>query len=59
MSSGTIVDLHAAVIVGEGGDTRHYVAGESGALLRSADGGASWSRVSTSSSAALYSLDDL
>jgi photosystem II stability/assembly factor-like uncharacterized protein len=59
VSSGTTVDLHAAVIVGAGGDTRHYVAGESGALLRSADGGASWSRVSTSSSAALYSLDDL
>jgi photosystem II stability/assembly factor-like uncharacterized protein len=54
--SGTTADLHAAVIVEGAG---HYVAGESGTLLESVDRGASWSPVSTSSSAALYSLDDL
>ena len=54
--SGTTADLHAAVIV-EG--SRHYVAGESGTLLESADRGTTWSRVTTSSRAALYSLDDL
>ncbi len=59
VAAGTTADLHAAVIVGEGADSRHYVAGESGALLRSADRGASWSQVPTSSDAALYSLDDL
>ncbi|HTB78421.1 MAG TPA: YCF48-related protein [Polyangiaceae bacterium] len=59
MAAGTTADLHAAVIVGEGTDSRHYVAGESGALLRSADRGATWSQVPTASGAALYSLDDL
>jgi photosystem II stability/assembly factor-like uncharacterized protein len=58
VSSGTTVDLHAAVIVGDGG-SRHYVAGESGTLLESADRGATWSPVTTSTRAALYSLDDL
>jgi photosystem II stability/assembly factor-like uncharacterized protein len=56
VASGTTADLHAAVIV-EG--TRHYVAGESGTLLESVDRGTSWSRVATSSGAALYGLDDL
>jgi photosystem II stability/assembly factor-like uncharacterized protein len=58
VSSGTTADLHAAVIVGDGG-SRHYVAGESGTLLESKDRGVNWSPVTTSSTAALYSLDDL
>jgi photosystem II stability/assembly factor-like uncharacterized protein len=56
VASGTTADLHAAVIVG---GARHYVAGEAGTLLESVDRGTSWSRVATSSDAALYSLDDL
>ena len=59
MASGTTADLHAAVILGEGDGSRHYVAGESGTLLQSADRGASWSQVPTSGGAALYGLDDL
>ncbi len=56
VASGTTEDLHAAVIL-EG--SRHYVAGDSGTLLASVDRGASWSRIDTSTRAALYSLDDL
>jgi photosystem II stability/assembly factor-like uncharacterized protein len=57
-ASGTTVDLHAAVIVGDGG-SRHYVAGESGVLLESVDRGGSWSTIATATRAALYCLDDL
>jgi photosystem II stability/assembly factor-like uncharacterized protein len=58
VSSGTSANLHAAVIVGEGG-TRHYVAGDSGTLLESVDRGASWAAVAIDTRAAFYSLDDL
>ena len=54
----TKVDLHAALITGEGGD-RHYVAGDSGTLLASSNRGASWSPVAIATSAPLYGLDDL
>ena len=56
--SGTIADLHAALILG-GADSRHYVAGESGTLLSSSDQGASWSPVAIATKGSLYSLDDL
>ncbi|MDP9000750.1 MAG: hypothetical protein M3O46_11630, partial [Myxococcota bacterium] len=57
-SSGTDVDLHAALITGDDG-SRHYVAGDTGMLLGSSDWGKSWSRVAVDTDGALFSLDDL
>ena len=56
--SGTTVDLHAALIT-ETSAPRHYVAGDSGTLLASADQGQTWATVAIPTTAALQALDDL
>jgi photosystem II stability/assembly factor-like uncharacterized protein len=56
--SGTTADLHAALITGDSG-SHHYVAGDSGMLLRSSDSGVTFSRVALATRANLYGLDDL
>jgi photosystem II stability/assembly factor-like uncharacterized protein len=56
--SGTTADLHAALITGDSG-SHHYVAGDSGTLLRSFDSGVSFSQVAIATRATLYGLDDL
>jgi photosystem II stability/assembly factor-like uncharacterized protein len=52
--SGVSVDLYAALIT----TARHYVAGDAGTLLSSADEGATWAHVPVTTSEA-YGLDDL
>ncbi|MGH7269576.1 MAG: WD40/YVTN/BNR-like repeat-containing protein, partial [Polyangiaceae bacterium] len=54
--SGTALDLRAAVIMDDG---RRYVAGDSGTLLASSDGGATWDPVAVATRATFYGVDDL
>ncbi|MGH7441030.1 MAG: WD40/YVTN/BNR-like repeat-containing protein [Polyangiaceae bacterium] len=56
--SGTTSDLHAVVVMDSAND-RIYAAGETGALLSSADRGVTWSAQPSNTTAALYALDDL
>ena len=57
LSTGTTADLHAALITDA--DARRYVGGDLGTLRMSVDVGASWSTVATSTSEAIYGLEDL
>ena len=57
LATGTTVDLHAALVTAD--DARLYLAGENGTVLTSTDEGAHFASVAVSTSAAIYSLDDL